>query len=188
VTGLLLFAKNAAAHRRANEWFESRQVHKTYEALTVATGADAFRDKALWTSRLLRGKKRAYESPLGKNAETSACVINQVKTAAGIAALWQLEPHTGRPHQLRYELARHGFPILGDRLYGSDQSCPDSRPAPFAQDRDNKKPDYNQQDEPLIALRCIRLAFHDCRDAESLDLPDAVTAPSLPRYLGLEEV
>ena len=32
---------------------------------------------------------------------------------------WNLYPLTGKPHQLRLELSRRGFPILGDVLYGS---------------------------------------------------------------------
>ena len=60
---------------------------------------------------LLRGKKRAYESPQGKSSITRGVLIAQNH--------WNLNPITGRSHQLRYELYRHGHPIIGDELYGS---------------------------------------------------------------------
>jgi 23S rRNA-/tRNA-specific pseudouridylate synthase len=34
---------------------------------------------------------------------------------------WSLSPLTGRSHPLRYEMFRHGCPLLGDELYGSEE-------------------------------------------------------------------
>jgi len=42
---------------------------------------------------------------------------------AGEVSLVELEPSTGRRHQLRLQLASRGCPIVGDRLYGSRQPC-----------------------------------------------------------------
>ena len=49
------------------------------------------------------------------SAETSARVIKR----AGEVSLVELQPKTGRRHQLRAQLAFRGCPIVGDRMYGS---------------------------------------------------------------------
>jgi tRNA pseudouridine32 synthase/23S rRNA pseudouridine746 synthase len=122
VSGLVLFALTAKAHQAGNSWFEKKKVRKVYEALAAAEAVPnqeplpEVGQKLEWTSQLLRGKKRAYESPVGKPALTMA-VLREAR--AGGVFFWQLEPVTGRSHQLRYELFKRGFPILGDALYGS---------------------------------------------------------------------
>lgn len=117
VGGLLVFAKEADAHRSLCVGFEAHNVRKTYLAWTSGgLPADAALGKSSrWQSRLLRGKKRAYLHPAGKEAVT----LVQPLWRDGDHVLWQLSPLTGRPHQLRVELARRGCPILGDALYGS---------------------------------------------------------------------
>jgi tRNA pseudouridine32 synthase/23S rRNA pseudouridine746 synthase len=160
VTGIILYAKDAEAHREAGRWFEAREVDKAYEALTEGTvpvSSAASGAPEIWRSQLLRGKKRAYESPHGKAAETAARPLGMVEAEGGPALQWALTPRTGRPHQLRFELAKHGFPILGDALYGA------SRPWP----------------KGGIALRCVRLGFAACRGAAALGLPDTLAVAGL---------
>jgi tRNA pseudouridine32 synthase/23S rRNA pseudouridine746 synthase len=130
VSGLLLFAKTKAAHAAANSWFENKKIKKVYSALTeqilvpekpsaisLTLGA-----RFEWKSCILRGKKRAYESPHGKPSLTLAEFLGEESFSPSNlknVLRWRLEPVTGRSHQLRFDLARHGFPILGDALYGS---------------------------------------------------------------------
>lgn len=156
VTGLIVFAKTPDAHRTMSKWFEDRQVSKHYEALTelggVARGGQLRFDEQTFESKILRGKKRAYESPHGKAAVTKALVVNTRHMQDGEAIFWELNPVTGRPHQLRFELSRRGFPILGDQLYGSTR--------PFLPGRDD-----------TIALRCVRLDLTKAPGAGALELP-----------------
>lgn len=119
VSGILVFAVSASAHSQANKWFENKGVSKIYQAYTE--GNPPVDKKFEWKSILLRGKKRAYESPHGKNSVTFAEFLKT--DSMGLA--WKLEPVTGRSHQLRYECAKHGYPILGDALYGSQKSWQD---------------------------------------------------------------
>ena len=117
VSGLTLFALSEAAHRAANTWFEHRGVKKVYQAITTFSESPPPLHEVLeWKCRLLRGKKRAYEHPTGKSSLTHAKCVAQNEQYL----LWHLEPLTGRPHQLRYELFRHGYPIVGDTLYGGN--------------------------------------------------------------------
>jgi tRNA pseudouridine32 synthase / 23S rRNA pseudouridine746 synthase len=157
VSGVMLFARNAQAHKSANLWFESRSVHKTYEALTSGVPDPTWDvgQRIEWKSLLLRGKKRAYESPHGKESITIAIWKGEQK---GMLT-WILQPLTGRPHQIRVELARHGFPILGDELYGSKEKYLDG----------------------AIALRAVELDFTRCPEAKQFELPDAIRVQGLTK-------
>ncbi|MBI3543616.1 MAG: RNA pseudouridine synthase, partial [Deltaproteobacteria bacterium] len=112
VSGVILFALGADAHRAGNAWFEGRLVKKRYLALTEGAPPPDPREAKLWECRLARGKKRAFEAPHGKPAVTRALWLRQRNELD--AQEWLLEPLTGRSHQLRYEPFRHGHPILGD--------------------------------------------------------------------------
>lgn len=125
VSGLVLFALNAKAHSEANSLFEGKKVQKIYQALTenknptVPKVGETFE----WKSRILRGKKRAYESPHGKPSLTLAQFIGE----SDGRLKWELKPVTGRSHQLRFDLSRHGYPIVGDVLYGAQKTANENK-------------------------------------------------------------
>jgi tRNA pseudouridine32 synthase/23S rRNA pseudouridine746 synthase len=119
VSGILVFALNPQAHTNANKWFENKGVTKIYQAYTEGVPP---KDQIFeWKSILLRGKKRVFESPHGKSSLTHAEFVS----SDDIGLAWILKPITGRSHQLRYECSKHGFPIVGDTLYGSQKSWRD---------------------------------------------------------------
>jgi len=157
VTGLMLFARNADAHRTASLWFEGHQIQKYYSAWTEGARPPEA-GPLVWESRLERGKKRAYEAPHGKRSSTRATWLREQRLTSGAKAqVWRLEPRTGRSHQLRYELAKHGFPVLGDRLYGATTSWR----------------------EHEIALRAVRISFEEAQGATGLGLPDLLAVGEL---------
>ncbi len=146
VSGVLLFARSARAHRLANGWFERREVRKLYQALTEGNPAGlAAGERVEWRSAIKRGKRRAYESPGGRPAVTRARLVG--RRPEGLA--WELEPLTGRPHQLRVHLAVRGFPVLGDTLYGAARAWPGGG----------------------IALRAVCLDLEACPGARDAGLP-----------------
>ncbi len=114
VSGVVLFALNSDAHRAANQWFEKHLVRKTYHALSCGPVDEKFFKPNVWRSKLVRGKRRTFAADHGLES------ITEVKCLVGDSpkALWELRPLTGRSHQLRFEMAYHGYPILGDALYG----------------------------------------------------------------------
>jgi 23S rRNA pseudouridine1911/1915/1917 synthase len=59
--------------------------------------------------------------PDGAAAVTQFWVEQRFERAEGRFALLRLTPLTGRKHQLRIHLAHLGHPIVGDKLYGSDE-------------------------------------------------------------------
>jgi len=89
-------------------------VQKTY--LAVVEPAPAWEEKRI---RLAIGARRNRNGcympdPDGRACDTSARAVMR----RGNRALLELEPHTGRSHQLRVHLAAEGCPILGDTRYG----------------------------------------------------------------------
>lgn len=164
VSGLLLFALNANAHRLANRWFENHDIRKTYEAWSHPVAGVVANMQEEWRCLLVRGKKRAFEADYGKEAITLAQATGRIIYNEHDCQRWELMPLTGRSHQLRYELAKHASPIIGDQLYGS--KCA------FIADG--------------IALRAIRLDFRSCSEADALGLPPIIEAPGLSALLTSE--
>jgi tRNA pseudouridine32 synthase/23S rRNA pseudouridine746 synthase len=118
VSGALLFAFNANAHRELCQAFEARGVKKVYRALSEKL-TELPEGECRWDGKILRGKKRAYDAPHGKDSLTIARCLGVDNKLGQPLSSWELYPHTGRGHQLRFHMARAGFPIVGDELYGS---------------------------------------------------------------------
>ena len=113
-SGLVLFAKDAAAHRILCGLFEGRQMRKLYLVLAQGRlGADGVIEKSL----RMCGSGRMGISAEGKPSVTEF----RVKARASDATLLEVEPKTGRRHQIRVHLHSLGHPVLGDRLYGQDR-------------------------------------------------------------------
>lgn len=167
VSGLVLYAKNADSHRAANSWFENRLVDKVYRALCSVQNFDHVplnvpnerkpidlvqQQEFVWKAMMLRGKKRTYESPQGKPSVTEAHYLGSL---AGGVLRWDLHPVTGRSHQLRFDMSRHGFPILGDELYGSRVKLSNN----------------------TIALRAYQIDFSQIPEGKRFGLPSVFTSP-----------
>lgn len=114
VSGLVLFALDAEAHRSSQKWFESHSVRKIYEAWTTPPQDLQTGQEFCWRSKIVRGKKRSFVAEHGLPAETLVTFEGEIDQCGR----WRLEPRTGRSHQLRLEMSRHHFEILGDSLYG----------------------------------------------------------------------
>ena len=113
-SGLLLFARGQAAQRLLSRAFEERRVHKRYVAVVTGemqatTGEIDLPIGAHWPDR----PRRRVDRDKGQAALTRYRVLD---TRAD-RTLVELEPVTGRTHQLRLHLAAIGHPIVGDALY-----------------------------------------------------------------------
>ncbi len=163
VSGLVLFAKTHPSQVQASFWFENRQIFKKYEAWTegVPQKSWSISHTLEWNSKLLRGKKRAYESPIGKLALTKVIWTGPFEYHKQQAQSWDVFPQTGRPHQIRYEFFKHGYPVLGDTLYGSKINFLKS----------------------AIALRAVSLDFSKCENFQNFDLPLQIKCSSLKDYV-----
>ncbi len=123
VSGVILFAKDAAAHRHLNGQFEHRQVKKCYVALVhghliPASGLVEAPIRAFGSGRM------GVDATRGKPSQTEYDVLD----SRAPYALVQARPSTGRRHQLRVHFYHLGHPIVGDPRYGdSAQQVPFSR-------------------------------------------------------------
>ncbi len=117
-SGLMLLARGTDAQRRLSIAFAQREVHKRYVA--VATGQmnppEGEIDLPLaadWPNR----PRQQVDAVRGRPSLTRYRVL-EIDAARNTTRV-ELEPVTGRAHQLRVHLLAIGHPILGDTLYGS---------------------------------------------------------------------
>ena len=115
-SGLMLFARGAAAQRALSIAFAAREVHKRYIAVAHGyverdSGEIDLPLMADWPNR----PKQKGDREHGKPSLTRYRVI--VRDEAAHTTRLDLEPVTGRAHQLRLHLLSLGHPILGDALY-----------------------------------------------------------------------
>jgi 23S rRNA pseudouridine1911/1915/1917 synthase len=132
-SGLVLVAKNHATARHFCKAMESGGIHKEYLAL-----ARGWPEPAAWTvdAPILR-KGEIEASPIwvkqmvhpdGKACRTRFEVIqrrlHRSKDSEAVPiSLIRCFPETGRMHQIRVHLAHSGHPIVGDKIYGPDETC-----------------------------------------------------------------
>lgn len=113
-SGALIIARTAAAKEYLQRLFRQREVHKTYLALTAGhpQPARAVIDLPLGSGSSASGRR--VVNPGGRSAQTR---YQTIASYPGYALL-EVEPQTGRTHQIRAHLQAIGHPIAGDRLYG----------------------------------------------------------------------
>jgi 23S rRNA pseudouridine1911/1915/1917 synthase len=114
-SGVVLLAKNDAAHRALSRAFQSRGAKKTYRALVWGHPVPA---RGVYADALGRdpkdGRKMKVVRAGGKDAVTRYETVARLPSIADL----HLFPETGRTHQIRVHLSAHGHPIVGDDLYG----------------------------------------------------------------------
>lgn len=119
-SGVILAAKTKPAAGFLGKAMMARRIHKTYRAI-VTPGAPEPRqgviDTALRREEIGREAYMRACSPEHPDAEAAITRFRTLALGTG-AALVELEPQTGRMHQLRVHLASIGRPIAGDARYG----------------------------------------------------------------------
>jgi len=120
-SGLMVFARGPEIHRRLSSAFRERTIEKRYEAvvrgkLDPESGEVSLPIAVDWPNRPLR----KIDDVSGKPSLTRYRTLGFMGDSARV----ELEPITGRTHQLRLHMAAIGHPILGDALYGEAASSP----------------------------------------------------------------
>lgn len=109
-SGVVLFAKTKAAAAQLSKVFQDRSVTKLYLARVSGLMMDATGTIDLPLARI---GGRGVVSQHGATALTYWRVLSQDQATT----LVELQPHTGRMHQLRVHLQAIGHPVLGDHQY-----------------------------------------------------------------------
>ncbi len=161
-SGLLVVGLTPDAQRTLSAQFEARTVAKRYEALVMGRLSDeatlAGDDQGWWTIDFpirpdLDNRPWQIHDPVhGRRAVTRVCVIERDTDRTRL----ELEPVTGRAHQLRVHCAFApplglGHPILGDVLYGPE-------------------PTVAAGGAPRLMLHAKRLAFDDPDSGERVEV------------------
>ena len=129
-SGVMVFARDAETHRELNMQFEGHQAEKVYHALVEGNPK--------WDEKIAKHPLRAnvghkhrtrVDDKNGKPSETRFRVIKRYPEAALIEA----KPMTGRTHQIRVHAYALGHPLVGDVLYGAQETSAIARPMLHAQ-------------------------------------------------------
>ena len=110
--GVVMFSRREESRGAYHSLFSERSIEKTYEALAAPMAREfPFTHR----SRMVEGTPffRMMEVAGEPNSET---LVDQIGML-GDSALYRLQPHTGRKHQLRVHMAALGAPILNDAFY-----------------------------------------------------------------------
>jgi len=113
-SGVILVAKNDAAHRSLAQQLKARTIEKTYLALVEGTPRPPEGTIDAPIGRDPRNRQRMTVVEGGREATTAYRVVER---CTGVS-LVEARPKTGRTHQIRVHLAAIGHPIAGDRVYG----------------------------------------------------------------------
>lgn len=168
-SGLIVVAKNDAAHQALARQFAARAVEKEYLALVLGVPARTSGEIALPIGRdPVQRKKMSTRAPRARDARTSW----KLEERFDGAALLRVRIHTGRTHQIRVHLAAAGHPVAGDRVYGGSRA-PASR-------RKGAREALSSLERP--ALHAARLAFTHPESGERLVL-EAPLPPDLAGVL-----
>lgn len=117
-SGVMVMALGAQAQRELSLLFSKAQMHKTYLAKVhghVPNSHWQVIDEPIYANWDMRPKREVNES--GKPSQTRyRCILSNAKLS-----VLEIEPLTGRTHQIRVHLSHLGHPILGDTLYASEE-------------------------------------------------------------------
>ncbi len=117
VSGVTVFARTSKAAARLTEQFKERSTEKIYWAAvegTVAPPNGEFEDYIFHNDAQCRMEVVAAS----KDAKLARLDYNLMSVEQGVS-LVEVRLETGRKHQIRLQFASRGYPIVGDRKYGS---------------------------------------------------------------------
>lgn len=124
VSGLMVLARTSKALSRLNQQFKNKQVQKTYWAVV-----DYRPDPVSGELKhfLIKDNRKNISKALPQPKKGAKEAVLKYKLIQNLNKKYLIEvlPLTGRPHQIRVQIASLGCPISGDLKYGSELARPD---------------------------------------------------------------
>jgi tRNA pseudouridine32 synthase/23S rRNA pseudouridine746 synthase len=122
-SGIMVLGLTADSHKQLSIQFQERKTHKRYEAIVTGTpstpqGSVNLPLRCDWERRPLQ----MVDFEQGKPALTHWSVLENINDYSIPASRIDLEPVTGRSHQLRVHSRAIGHAILGDEFYAEGES------------------------------------------------------------------
>ena len=114
--GLVIFSVNPDTRHRYHRLFETRQIHKTYQAIARTSNSENLIGQE-WVikNRIVQSEPR-FRMHVTEGEANSHSVIRCLQQS-NHQALFELNPVTGKTHQLRVHMQTLGWPILNDKYY-----------------------------------------------------------------------
>ncbi|MFT7675485.1 MAG: tRNA pseudouridine32 synthase/23S rRNA pseudouridine746 synthase [Gammaproteobacteria bacterium] len=114
--GLVIFSTNPDTRHHYHHLFETRQVHKTYQAIAkVSDGENLIGEEWEIKNCIVRSEPR-FRMRVAEGEANSHSIIRCLQQS-NQKALFELNPITGKTHQLRVHMQAMGWPILNDKYY-----------------------------------------------------------------------
>ena len=124
VTGIVLFARTSKALKRMNDQFKNRLIQKTYAALIRRKPQPMAGTLEHWLKKdPKQNKTKLYHEQ--QDGSKKAILHYEFINTANHCFLLKVRPITGRPHQIRVQLARTFTGIVGDVKYGQTKPTSD---------------------------------------------------------------
>jgi 23S rRNA pseudouridine1911/1915/1917 synthase len=164
-SGLMVVAKDDAAHRKLAAQFAAREVHKKYVALVHGwvKRDEGTVEQAIARDRIRRTRMTTRRSG-GRAALSRYRVRERLETPWGKFSLVEVTIATGRTHQIRVHLASLGHAVVGDTLYGAPRHLRRS-------DGKSQRPTLERN-----FLHAATLAFAHPRSGKALSFSQALPA------------
>lgn len=123
-SGVVVFARTSKSLSRMNELFRERKTLKIYWAVVKNEPSES---KGTLIHYLTKNetKNKSFASEIEKTGSLRAWLDYEVLSRSDRYALIEVNPHTGRHHQIRVQLSTIGCPIKGDLKYGAERSNED---------------------------------------------------------------
>ena len=170
-SGVILAAKTKPAAGFLGKAMMARKIHKTYRAIVTPGAPEPKQGRIEAALRREEIGREAYMRLCPPEHADAEAALTRYRTLAGGtgAALMELQPDTGRMHQLRVHLASIGRPIAGDARYGGALTVAG-------------------EPVPRLMLHAMALTFpHPAGGTKTLEAPPPADFEGLAAKLGLAE-
>jgi 23S rRNA pseudouridine1911/1915/1917 synthase len=123
VSGVLVFARTSKAAARLSEQFRERETKKIYWAIVEGVPEPKSAELIHWMAKDESQQRMVARSKKSADVQEARLRYQTLRELAQ-GTLLEIELLTGRKHQIRVQLVEAGYPILGDRKYGSKRPFP----------------------------------------------------------------